>query len=140
MAASDSSGMTVMPDRDEPFEETVALDTVLPDTASVSSRVTFVGVSWSISPEGVLTAAADLSVTVSAGGTRTVRAVTGIETGSPKEHSEDYAVKLYFGSEGEEVWDIARRCCTSVDAVMEENDLASDRLSGSGMLLIPIKE
>lgn len=140
MAASDSSGMTVMPDRDEPFEETVALDTVLPDTASVSSRVTSVGVSWSISPEGVLTADADLSVTVSAGGTRTVRAVTGIETGSPKEHSEDYAVKLYFGSEGEEVWDIARRCCTSVDAVMEENDLASDRLSGSGMLLIPIKE
>lgn len=140
MAASDSSGMTVMPDRDEPFEETVALDTVLPDTASVSSRVTSVGVSWSISPEGVLTADADLSVTVSAGGTRTVKAVTGIETGSPKEHSEDYAVKLYFGSEGEEVWDIARRCCTSVDAVMEENDLASDRLSGSGMLLIPIKE
>ena len=52
----------------------------------------------------------------------------------------DYAVKLYFGVENEDIWDIAKRCSTSVAAVMEENELSGDKLSSGGMLLIPIKE
>ena len=50
----------------------------------------------------------------------------------------DYALKLYYGIEGEDVWEIAKRYSTSVRAVMEENELDSELLSESGMLLIPI--
>ena len=50
----------------------------------------------------------------------------------------DYALKLYYGVENEEIWDIAKRYSTSVDAIMEENDLYSERLEQNGMLLIPI--
>jgi len=49
-------------------------------------------------------------------------------------------VKLYFGIENENVWDIAKRYSTSVDAVMEENELNGEKLENGGMLLIPIKE
>ncbi|MBQ8926696.1 MAG: DUF3794 domain-containing protein [Oscillospiraceae bacterium] len=51
---------------------------------------------------------------------------------------QDYALRLCFGRAGEEVWEIAKRCHTSVEAVMEENDLADEVLPEDGMLLIPI--
>ena len=50
----------------------------------------------------------------------------------------DYALKLYYGVENENVWDIAKRCHTSVDAIMEENDLTDEQLTTPGMLFIPI--
>ena len=50
----------------------------------------------------------------------------------------DYALKLYYGVEHEDVWEIAKRCHTSVDAIMEENDLTENQLTASGMLFIPI--
>ena len=50
----------------------------------------------------------------------------------------DYALKLYYGVENEDVWNIAKKYCTSVNAIMEENSLDSDRLTDNGMLLIPI--
>lgn len=48
------------------------------------------------------------------------------------------AMKLYYADEGESVWDIARRCHTSPDAVREENDLREEILSTKTVLLIPV--
>lgn len=53
-------------------------------------------------------------------------------------HPRNHALKLYFGKAGEEIWDIAKRCHTSVAAIMEENDLPEEILQADGMLLIPI--
>ena len=55
-----------------------------------------------------------------------------------KQRDGDYAIKLYYGCENENVWDIAKRYSTSVDAVIEENDLSGERLESGGMLIIPI--
>ena len=55
-----------------------------------------------------------------------------------KQRDGDYAIKLYFGVENEDVWEIAKRYSTSVEAVMEENELSGDKLGEGGMLLIPI--
>ena len=38
----------------------------------------------------------------------------------------------------EDIWEIAKRYSTSVRSIMEENDLDEERLTKSGMLLIPI--
>lgn len=65
-------------------------------------------------------------------------AVTDIRLGEEPLVPKNYALKLYFGRENESVWDIARSCCTSVSAVMEENDLTGDVLPEDGMLLIPM--
>ncbi len=47
------------------------------------------------------------------------------------------AMRLYYADAGESVWDIARRCHTSPDAVREENDLRDEVLPAKCVLLIP---
>lgn len=66
-------------------------------------------------------------------------AVTGVtadeNAGFPEEKA---ALKIYFASGGESLWEIAKNCHTSVEAVMEENGLQSDVLPNDSMLLVPL--
>lgn len=138
-AAKDSSGMIVMPEKDEAFEETVDFS---PEHcgSDISVNVSVAGVSYNITPEGVLTAKADVSAEISVSGSLNVKALSdiSIDDSVKKQRDGDYAIKLYYGVENEEVWDIAKRYSTSVEAVMEENELSGERLESGGMLLIPI--
>lgn len=59
-------------------------------------------------------------------------------TDKPKERQQGYALKLCYCSENEDIWEIAKKYSTSINAIMEENDLAGDKLSDCGMLLIPL--
>ena len=108
--------------------------------SSVSAEVRVRETSYDISAEGVLTAKADIGVKLSVYSSDSVKAVTDItvDDSARKERDGDYSIKFYFGIENEDVWDIAKRYSTSVDAIMEENDLAGERLENGGMLLIPI--
>lgn len=139
MAAKDSSGMIVMPDKDEAFEELIPLEEDL-SGSSVTADITVREVSYNISPEGVLTAKADIGARISVTGSGTVRALTelSVDDSVKKERDGDYSIKLYFGVENEDVWDIAKRYSTSAAAVMEENELPGEKLESGGMLLIPI--
>lgn len=47
-------------------------------------------------------------------------------------------LKICYANQGESLWDIACRCHTSVEAVMEENHLTGDVLAADTMLLIPL--
>jgi hypothetical protein len=139
MAAKDSAGIIVMPDKDEAFEETTELDGYCPD-GSVSVDVCVSGVSYNISSDGVLTAKADISAKISVYSAAVINALTDISVDSSikKERDGDYSIKLYYGVENEEIWDIAKRYSTDAAAIMEENDLVGERLENGGMLLIPI--
>lgn len=48
------------------------------------------------------------------------------------------ALKLYYAEENEDIWEIAKRNSTSVQAILEENDICTEKLTSKGMLLIPI--
>ncbi|MBR1592991.1 MAG: DUF3794 domain-containing protein [Ruminococcus sp.] len=139
MAAEDNSGMIVMPDRDEAFEQNISIDNDI-SGSSLSALINVTDVSYNISSEGVLTAKADISAEISASGSSSVRAVSDIliDEKTKKQRDGDYAIKLYFGVKGENVWDIAKRYSTSVDSVIEENELMGDTVENDGMLLIPI--
>ena len=50
------------------------------------------------------------------------------------------ALLLYYGTAGEAVWDIAKKYCTSIGAIVEENNLTQERLTENGMLLIPLAD
>ena len=141
MAAKDKSGMMIMPDRDEAFEELIEIGDDLTG-AEVSAELSGASVSYNISPEGVLTAKADIPIRISAGSSATIRAVSSItvDDSVKKQRDGDYAIKLYFGVENEDVWDIAKRYSTDASAIIEENDLAGEKLESGRMLLIPIKE
>ena len=131
----------IMPDRDEAFEETIAIGDDITN-AALSAEIAEPTVSYNLSPEGTLTAKADIPMRISAESASAVRAVTDITVDDTvrKQRDGDYAIKLYFGVENEDVWDIAKRYSTDASAIMEENDLASDKLENGGMLMIPIKE
>lgn len=139
MAAKDSGGMIIITDKDEAFEEAAELECGN-DGNSVAAQISVSGVSYNISPENVLSAKADITARISISGSSVVRALTdiSIDESVKKKRDGDYAIKLYYGVENEEIWDIAKRYSTCVNAVMEENELAGERLESGGMLLIPI--
>lgn len=141
MAAKDASGMMIMPDKDEAFEERLNIGRDI-SGRDISADICVTGVSYNISSDGVLTAKAELTAAMNASGASSLTAVTDIiaDGTSKKQRDGDYAVKLYYGTENEDVWDIAKRFSTSVEAVAEENELIGDKLENGGMLLIPIKE
>lgn len=139
MAAKDSAGMIVMPDKDEAFEETLDIDGDF-SGAFITADIDIIGVSYNISSDNILMAKADISARISVYTSSSIRALSdiSIDEGTKKQRDGDYAIKLYYGVENEDIWDIAKRYSTCVSAVMEENELANDRLENGGMLLIPI--
>ena len=139
MAAMDSSGMIIMPDRDEAFEETINISEDITGCA-ISADVCTGDVSYNISAEGILTAKTVIDIRLSISNCSTITAITelSVDDSVKKERDGDYSIKLYYGAENEEIWDIAKRYSTSASAVMEENELDGERLKNGGMLLIPI--
>lgn len=140
MACNDASGNISMPDRDEAFEETIEIGDEL--SGSFSVDITKISVSYNITSDGILNAKSDISVKISVGSSAEIKALTGIniDDSTKKQRDGDYAIKLYFGTENENIWDIAKRFSTEIEAITEENELASDCLEKSGMIVIPIKE
>jgi LysM repeat protein len=61
-----------------------------------------------------------------------------IDENLKKVRDGDYSIKLYYGIQNEDVWDIAKRYSTSVDEIVKENDLESNIIQKDGMILIPI--
>ncbi len=59
-------------------------------------------------------------------------------TDKPKEKQNGYALKLCYCGENEDIWEIAKKYSTSINAIMEENDLSDNKLNDCGMLLIPL--
>lgn len=139
MAAKDSGGMISMPDKDEAFEETIEIGSELAGSY-ITAEVRVCGVTYNITPENVLIAKAELKAEISSHSSSNVIGITDIviDDTMKKQRDGDYAIKLYYGCENEEIWEIAKRYSTCVDAVMEENELVGDRLGSGGMLLIPI--
>lgn len=139
MACRDSSGMIVLPDKDEAFEKRIPLD-IDTENSSVKADITVREVSYNITAEGGLSAMAEIGADIIVSSGRSINVVTdiSIDDSTRKKRDGDYAIKLYFGVENENVWDIAKRYSTDVGAVMEENELSGERLENSGMILIPI--
>lgn len=61
-----------------------------------------------------------------------------VDEEKPKQKDKNAALTIYYGDEGEELWDIARKYCTSVDKIKEENELEEDTLNGRSMIFIPM--
>ncbi|MCI8622635.1 MAG: DUF3794 domain-containing protein [Provencibacterium sp.] len=60
------------------------------------------------------------------------------DTAKQKERCRDASLVIYYAANGEDVWEIAKRYNTSLQAVMDENALTETTLQDKRMLLIPI--
>ena len=67
---------------------------------------------------------------------RTLRALN-LDTEKPVEAS-GAAIRLVYANPGENLWDLAKRCRTSLPAILEENGLEGETVGKRQMLLIPM--
>lgn len=56
----------------------------------------------------------------------------------PLEKDTSAALTVYYASAGENLWDIARKYCTSVESIRLENELEADQIEEHRMILIPM--
>lgn len=56
----------------------------------------------------------------------------------PRKKDSEAALTIYYADQGEDLWNIAREYCTSVDAIKTENEIDNDILENRKMLLIPM--
>ena len=140
MAAKDNSGTIIIPDKDEAFEQSFCLDRDL-ENCSVTADISANDVSYNITGDGELSVKSEIAANITVSSADNIRVITGIsiDDSTRKQRDGDYAIKLYFGVENEDVWDIAKRYSTDAKAVMEGKRHSTDKLENGGMLLIPIK-
>lgn len=134
-----SDGMPVLAEKENAFEHKLSLP--LAENGSVlDADMNIEGCTYNLVSGNKITINADILICGRLCRFSETEAVTAIDvnTAEAKKKDGDYAIKLYFGSDGENIWNIAKKYSTSVKAVMEENDLYDEKLTGNSMLLIPI--
>jgi len=137
--AANQAGMPVTLENTQPFDYEVTYEELTPG-AVIEADVTGLGGSYTMTSGSAVSVRNDLRVNASVYTTEEYDAVTDlqIDESEPKERDGDYALKLYYGSQGEDLWEIAKRYSSSVESIMEDNNLLSEILESNDMILIPI--
>lgn len=132
----EGSGMPRLLEHEEPFEHRKAAGCGMQDNVQVHASVE--DCSYTLSGQSEVSMKILLRLDGMLCRSRMCEVLTDFEVQEDAAHPRNHALKLYFGKAQEEIWEIAKRCRTSVAAIMEENDLTGDFLTEDGMLLIPI--
>ena len=111
-----------------------------PDAVTCDSSMTVVSLSYRITGANGIEVRAELGLSAVIHSRRTCRAVCYVSADESKPRAKDSSASLilYYADEGEKIWDIARRYCTSVEAIQQENDLTEEEIPNKSMLLIPV--
>ncbi len=133
------SGTIVFIEKDEIFEHTMKYEEIGINSI-VTADIKPISCSYTLTADNKIALKSDLQINCVIKNSDTFNALTEIlpDDTSIKQRDGDYALKLYYGVENEDIWSIAKRYNTSVSAIMEENELDSERLKSNGMILIPI--
>lgn len=139
--AKGADGMPAMYEREEAFEELLPLN-VQAEEILLFAKAEPAQCSYHLGADGMVSVKCSVIVSGCLYPSVKFMCLTDTQICGEKElqRDRDCAVRLYYGTAGESVWDIAKKCCTRVEAVMEENELQGDILTKPGMLLIPITD
>lgn len=61
-----------------------------------------------------------------------------IDEEKPISKNKKTALTIYYPNNGEDLWDIAKKYCTSVEKIKNENEIDQDKLQDKKMLFIPM--
>lgn len=133
------NGIPTVIEKSEPFEHHIPINDIT-ESAFVDIDAIVSDCNYTIASSESISLKADLKIVGNICISSSCEAITEVsfDDSVKKTRDGDYALKIYYGTIGEDVWEIAKRCSTSVKAIMEENDLESESLAENGMLLIPI--
>ena len=107
-------------------DETATMLEVLPD-----------GVASAMPGAGTIQLKGDISLSAVTEGEGGQRMLCGMDAGEIKEPAHDRPSLILRRAEGERLWDIAKSCGTTVQAICQANELQSEPAPGQ-MLLIPV--
>lgn len=134
----DSEGTPVLCEREAEFEYSKVTDST--ENLSFNPYVSLGGCSANLTSDGKVDFKAEVLINgrMMKGCKEKVLTSLAAQEGTDKKEKKP-AVVIYFCSDGESVWDIARKYNTTVEDVMQENDLTTDFIENKRMLLIPVK-
>lgn len=107
---------------------------------SVRVNASPASLSFRITGENSVELKAELRINSAVFEDRSVSVITAAQYNEDKKRIRDKAaaLTLYYADAGEELWQIARAYCTSVEALKQENELTEESLAERSMLLIPM--
>ncbi|MCM1523941.1 MAG: DUF3794 domain-containing protein [Ruminococcus sp.] len=136
------NGDFIICETDVPVEEIIdAGSNVFSENADITVSFSVISCGYTISSDH----AAELKTEIAARGWisdhNTAEAITDItvDETEPRENNGEYALRLYFAGDGEDVWSIAKRYGASISGVIEENELDGNVVKEKKMLLIPME-
>lgn len=140
MLALDSEGVPFCTDKTVDFS-------FVPDEAdsdckpSVRTDLCVSGISFRITDDNNVEFKVDLRLSGAVYESRSVRCINDASANEEKRREKDKtaALTIYYADKNESLWDIARRYCTSVEAVRLENSLTDDIIQARSMVLIPMQ-
>ena len=134
-----SGGVPFFAEKQDAFEQNITAAGITPNT-SVNHRITVTDTGFSIRSDGSLdiTAQAELSGTLIDDQQISAISSVSLHEDKPKEKSDEFALRICYTNGGESCWDIAKRCNTTVEAIMSENEIQGRDAELSGMVIIPI--
>ena len=132
------NGTPVFLEKSEPFE--IGAEAIGEEGCTIEPDLQVSSVSYSITGDNNVELRVILELNGCLYGVRNVDVINDIEIDAekPKEKNTDYALKLYFAEENEEIFAIAKHYNTSAAAIMAENELEAEVTAEPCMLLIPI--
>lgn len=140
MAAA-AGGETVICSADAPFRVEAAASGCSSEAIADITAVP-VSCSYELSSDDSVMIKAEIQISGEVADFERVEAMTSVSQSEEPDNASavknDTAVKLYFAEKGEDLWETAKRCRTSPDAIAAENGLDSLIMQSEGMIVIPI--
>ncbi len=137
--AKNLEGNPVLLEKEENFTTSVSVENIT-KLSQAAVKVTPLSCSYMLSSDNTIELKSELRVSGCVKNYETISCISDIiiNEDSPINKNNDYAIKIYYTSENEDLWEIAKKYGTSVSAIIEENEIEDDMITGGGMILIPI--
>ena len=135
---TNTDGVPFCSEKQENIEERISAANVTPDTiVDFNAAVTDTG--FSIKPDGTLDVTSTIAFEASLHNVNPVSAINEVTVyeDRPLDKSDEFALRICYTDDSSDCWSIAKRCGTTVKALMEENDIENCDEPLSGMIIIP---
>lgn len=133
-----TDGVPFNAEKQENIEERISVPNINPDTVVYFDAVVS-DTGFSIKSDGTLDVSSTIAFNAEINNVNPISAVKEVTVyeDRPRDRSDEFALRICYTDDSSDCWSIAKRCGTTVEAIMAENDIESCDEPLSGMIIIP---
>lgn len=134
-----TDGKIILSETEDYFTYYIPSDN-LTECSKAYINLTPVSCSYTLSSDNTIEIKTELRATGCIKNYTLIKCITDITVNEDEiiSKNNDYALKIYYTNEKEDLWEIAKKYYTPVSAIIEENEIEDDMIPDNGMLLIQI--